>query len=413
MQGKSAWRMSRGPRRSKLENPSTPQVLKHQKMFEDLRSLISNAGILNLNMPLCELRALGSFCKSFVWLSHPSVFRNRHSARKLRPPGMDRKGESHEFIIIHDSHNLIYFFMLDCWLDESRGFCRDKVPIPKLKTVHQWIKRWQWSPKGMGSIACLFAVAGQSSTRHHSTFYPHFTCLYIRYDILVWFLSTLLDWKTHRNNPISHISLLFLPSLDHLCLLQCYGCCMFDRMGWWKRGGQSCQTSWKLPINSHCILLLPTWNYDTDMTGWNCAGCWKPRRCSAGRQNAVMKIERMMRYVWGWRVAFFWRSLASKGAKAQAARNSKAHQTVRCMETGVKQTLFRSCCSKPIWSQRSCSPMQCKRKCSVLHLSLLTLDFSMPFTCFGFVGTSVEALAWQDDDVSSLAGSAKKFQQLQ
>lgn len=264
MQGKSAWRMSRGPRRSKLENPSTPQVLKHQKMFEDLRSLISNAGILNLNMPLCELRALGSFCKSFVWLSHPSVFRNRHSARKLRPPGMDRKGESHEFIIIHDSHNLIYFFMLDCWLDESRGFCRDKVPIPKLKTVHQWIKRWQWSPKGMGSIACLFAVAGQSSTRHHSTFYPHFTCLYIRYDILVWFLSTLLDWKTHRNNPISHISLLFLPSLDHLCLLQCYGCCMFDRMGWWKRGGQSCQTSWELPINSHCILLLPTWNYASE-----------------------------------------------------------------------------------------------------------------------------------------------------
>lgn len=154
--------------------------------------------------------------------------------------------------------------MLDCWLDESRGFCRDKVPIPKLKTVHQWIKRWQWSPKGMGSIACLFAVAGQSSTRHHSTFYPHFTCLYIRYDILVWFLSTLLDWKTHRNNPISHISLLFLPSLDHLCLLQCYGCCMFDRMGWWKRGGQSCQTSWELPINSHCILLLPTWNYASE-----------------------------------------------------------------------------------------------------------------------------------------------------
>ena len=207
MQGKSAWRMSRSqePRPSKQATQATKSVnitfsssvgvwrCFVWKIFVSMFDLFwfwnFKCRNFELNMPLRKLRAFGSFCKSFVWLSHPGVFRNRHSARKLRPPGMDRKGESHEFIMIDHRHNIIiYFFMLDCWLDESRGFCSwDEVPIPKLKTIHQWIKRWQWSPKGMGSIAWLLAVAEQSSTRHHSTFYPHSTCLYIRYDILYLF----------------------------------------------------------------------------------------------------------------------------------------------------------------------------------------------------------------------------------
>ena len=152
------------------------------------------------------------------------------------------------------------------------------------------------------------------------------------------------------------------------------------------------------------MLLLPTWNYasehpDAEMTGWNCAGCWKPRRCSAGRQNAVMKIEKLMRNVW--------RSLASKGAKAQAARNSKAHQTVRCMRQESSRPYSDH--AVPNQSEANTPGVQCNVNGSV-HFSISHCwlwPFGSPFTCV------LDSLAkawrhWHDKMMMSAASQAQQ-----
>lgn len=220
MQGKSAWRMSTGLRRSKLQNPSTRPHYEASKDVRRSSKFDFKCRNFEAQHAFVRVESLGKLLQNVCLTVSPQCFPQSPQRKETKTTwhgSKKRKPWIYHNSSVHHSHNLIYFFMLDCWLDESS---RDKVPIPKLKAVHQWIKRWQWSPKGMGSIAWLLAMAEQCSTRHHSTFYPHFTCLYVRYDILLWFLSTLLDWK---NTLYSHchrsacISLLFLQSLDRLC----------------------------------------------------------------------------------------------------------------------------------------------------------------------------------------------------
>ena len=116
--------------------------------------------------------------------------------------------------------------MLDCWL-ESKRFCSwDKVSIPKLKAIHQWIKSSddRGTPKGWDpSRGCWpWLNNAQQGIILHSTYIRHAptsniltiqTCLVSLYPSR---LKNALSLSSHCHSS-AYTSSLFLQSLDRLC----------------------------------------------------------------------------------------------------------------------------------------------------------------------------------------------------